>query len=464
MIYRGINHANVLIISNASSSLSRDVADMYRTLRGLGQHELSMPMPMSATMTWAQARNVVLAVNDYIHSHDISAVIVSADVPCGVVMPYVVKIAVSTISLENLLSWAWYVGEYGLDTYAQRAVGYEAAIMDAPYRLTSLQETPYDILHKTTRETETVTGYRDLGYGSELQINGSWQAFSTLQQNYYLMANRPVAIQPQPAYKRLPFGRIGFGRRHTWLPADTLAGSQRMVDDAIAAEQSSLPISSHIVHVAATTLTGSFPPYDDLAGVILRDAGYVVRYLGSGVPGVTYDYSYPSPPPELKQLHGYLGLAPNLGESAFASAANRFAYQQGAWVIGGLSFGLSEWGVRALVDGACSAIGTVFEPYSDSLMQPTWTAEKLVSGQSMAEIAATANYGNDYTWQLSAWGDPLYIPHPIYGLSDGELSTISVVTPDRTSALSTPVRAATLTTEPLQAANITPARTATWRS
>lgn len=464
MIHRGINHANVLIVTNASSSLSRDVADMYRALRGLGQHELSMPMPTSATMTWAQARDVVLAVNAYIRSHDISAVIVSADVPCGVVMPYVVKITVSTISLDNLLSWAWYVGEYGLDTPSQRSVGYGAAMLDAPYRLTSLQDTPYNILHKTTRETETVTGYRDLGYGSELQINGSWQSLSTIQQNYFLMSNRPVAIQPQPAYKRLPFGRIGFGRRHVWLPADTLAGSQRMVEDAIAAEQSSLPISSRIVHVAATTLTGSYPPYDDLAGVMLRDSGYVVRYLGSGVPAVTYDYSYPSPPQSLKTLHGYLGLAPNLSESAFSNAANRFDYQQGAWVIGGLSFGLSEWGVRALVDGACSAIGTVFEPYADALMQPTWTTAKLLSGQSMAEIAATANYRNDYTWQLSAWGDPLYRPFPAVGVPDGESSSISVVTPERSAALSTPARAATLSTEPLQAANITPARTATWQS
>lgn len=461
MMYRGVDHNGVLIVVNSASTLSRDVADMYRALRGIGPHEISMPMPLSSTMTWTQARNVVLAVNDYIRSHDISAVIVSADTPTGVVMPYVVKLGVSSISLDNLLSWAWYVVEYGLDTATERAVGFGAAMLDAPYRMSEMNEITH-IIHKITRTKVPVDGYRDSGFGTQFQINGEWVSKSTLADDYYIPTNMPIAITPRPASHRLPYGRIGYGRRHTWLPPVTLASCQRMVEDAIAAEQSAI---TRTVHVAATMFTGAWPLYDDMAGGMLHDAGYIVRYLGSGVPGVTYDYAYPSPPASMRLLHGYLGLAPNLStESAFNAAAGRFDYAAGSWVIGGLSFGLSEWGVRALVDGACSAVGTVYEPFSDALILPTWTAEQLLSGRSMAEIASVANYRSDYTWQMSAWGDPLYIPHPVYGLPDGELSTISVVTPDRSAALSTPDRAAALSSPDRAAVNITPSRSATWRS
>lgn len=423
-IKSAIRPSQVLLIVRQGSALSRDVADMYRALRGLGGHELTFAMTPNAAgaIPWSQARTMVLAVADYIATHHIDCVITSADTAIGVTMPYPIIYGISTISLENVLSWSQVAAQFVPDTYNNFSLGKNFAtnntnrLISNPYSpVTLLKKQPREYLYNIERKS-----------GSQFLVDGQWLSYEQVTADYYIN-NSYVLATPKPAGIRIPAGRIGYGRAHSFIPAESYAACERMVMDALASEVAATLPAARPVHVHHGIVLGSFYPQEELAAVTIANLGHPIRRLGSGILGITYDYAYPNPSIPLKPLWGYIGIAPNeSSESAWLASQQRFTYLPGSWTYGGLSFGLSQFGAHALIEGACAAGGSVYEPMAAGLAHPNIVADLLTAGWSMAEVANYANPTNDYFWQLSVWGDPLYRPFPQFGLAHGQSNSLSL--------------------------------------
>jgi uncharacterized protein (TIGR03790 family) len=99
---------------------------------------------------------------------------------------------------------------------------------------------------------------------------------------------------------------------------------------------------------------------------------------------------------------------------AGALARPSFRFRPGAIVYHIHSFSAwcmnNNWVGPCLARGAGAGVGYVFEPFLNFVMDPQIFAERLLSGQNLAESAYAAT--PVLSWQQTVVGDPLYRPFP----------------------------------------------------
>lgn len=475
-VKQNIDASKVLLIVNSNSALSQAAADYYRTARGLGNHSISYGFSRTdLSIPVSEARQLALLVADYLELHDIDAIVVSADVPAGVYNAAFSFTggggANNTIGLCNYLSMCKYEKTYGVSiSYAAyllfQSTG-PGAVNNEPYYL------PMDFRYR--HSDNLLIDFTNADWASDpnnVIVPGYGSIpFTSIYVDYTAFTRFGVLNDWQMVRDTVLVGRLGYARIRSFLPAESLPAIQQMVNSAIAAESApknyAAPI--HLNWHADFDVT-----YSLYVTSVLQLAGFTnIKNSQDGgfgwmqsPPSIDYLRSnYPAAiPAGSKDLFAFFGFWNNLSTSAtFAAAASAWNFLPGSFSIGGASFGLSEFGVRNLLDGASAAIGCVYEPYSGALAHKDICIDLLLNGAAMIELVPYCSKSNTY-WQNECWGDPLYSPFPATGLSDGEFLSVTDATPSRAATAITPARAAQTMTAAFSVTDSTPTRSATWQN
>lgn len=405
-----ISTSKILIIVNSNSALSTQVADYYISARGLVSNKLSFSFSSTLSIGHSEAIAIHNSVGSYIINNSIEAVICSADVPHS------------------------YTGYDGVSRCFSNALG----ISRLNYAATSLPPTMYGDLDSLL----VTNGIKSSGY---YEVKQDLSLTTSITSGNTLTVLKVISTDYKKPTLPIPWGRLGIPKYHSYYPDESFTTTKRIIDDAIFCEKADNFINAPI-HVQYNDINyGSYNavwrdnfPFTEwgrreLTSIgahnfkvcttgfsvpIYRINGAVLDAYSGLVDNSNYyfisDYDQNIIAGNKRQLWGYLGGARNLygatssDGSNFNSHANCYEFIKGSWTCGGMSYGCSEFGARALLDGACSVVGTINEPYGDALPDIYNFCSGLKAGLSMCEAMLLST--KHFYWQMDCWGDPLYRP------------------------------------------------------
>ena len=263
------------------------------------------------------------------------------------------------------------------------------------------------------------------GFASGNLLSGTFPKSNLMQ----LYKKAQLAVQ-------IPNGRIGY-------PGATSADVQRIVTDAIWAEQQDNRAKSHLIggrgypstpnepydNVTSNYLFASngftnlsrFGPqgYAEYTGAVVDTTAWETGTLSTTAFAVLFGGGSQDPRyylPEAKVIanyqNGYSG-----GESGFSFIYKNHTPMRGGW---GFAWQSSAYmlGMCVITKGGCTAVCNVMEPYVQGLPDQLEFTTNLLSGLSMMEsVYLSAGMTAPRT---TVYGDPLYSPYKLTAVSPNE--------------------------------------------
>ena len=227
-----------------------------------------------------------------------------------------------------------------------------------------------------------------------------------------LFTRRISGFLPNPYFRsyshfpdaRCPAGMMLAGR----LDAPTGTTVRRMIDDALATEQTGLWGRCYLDRRGMAPGSNPLAEGDAWLTKILTDtAPYLMPTLDDDRPEL-YSANYP-----MTGAAWYFGWYSEQPAGPFTQA--RFRFRPGAVACHIHSFSATSvrdpgtWWVGPLLDkGAAAVLGNVYEPYLTFTTHLDIFADRLQQGQSLAESAYAGQPG--LSWMNTVVGDPLYRP------------------------------------------------------
>lgn len=432
-----IKTAKTLLIYNTDSALSLQIADYYQTVRSIG-HKLGLAIGLLSTVVANDVyADVVLPVASYIEQHNIEAVIVSVDCP---------------MFFDAVDSGFQYGTKNSFDALLGGAL-YCQAIGGLPlageWRLNA-------------NEAITAKGFTGLSRTSTAPAS---EPVAPNGESYDVIISASLDKMRDGSSLFRPFGRIGVPT-YSGTAAETYTETVRMIDDAIWAEQQNTV--KHIAIGVHNRVNRIAPPWQWMAYEFAQAAGHTTDFYVNSY-GVT-DQSWFDKAPAWHYSNILAGTESVVADAYIGGALvnldinhsfkNSLSPKRGAWGWDGTSYNFEQ--VAALIEkGGCAGIATIQEPFENSLIDAASLMSLALKGWSLIEI----NYlGQNQFWRMSVYGDPLYRPFPAIGLIDGELSTITDQTPEKSVVINTAAQNISLTNSNYQISENTPSRIATWHA
>ena len=443
----------VLLVVNSDSQVSIDSANYYIAARGLthsgmvNPHILSFPWGLLGDANPTQAQ--VLTVANYIVNNSIECVICSAVVPVNITnhsatpvqADAAVYVTVNGVSVFN--HWPPLRVRYATVSFAN-CLGSSKYILSTMSRV---MDDPWGFIWGNINSL-TFTGYQTV----EALLDNSINSYKKYQLNTNFDNYAQVGGTPLPGIKTdtdfitpktfnwkttntkgIPFGRLGVPKGAINTAEETFATTKRVIDDAIANEQSGVSAANLPNHIWADGNQGTslgvwyylrdMWPRIEIARRSMASIGCKNFIISDQDGNLGYGNTFPSYtraqagsgtiPNNLKPLWSILGGFPNPdypwvpGVGSYYTVLNNFTYLPGSWGVGGYSFGLI-FGADMLAKGGCAFTGCPNEPLADAPPDLDIFLQMLTKGLSMCEAAMYSHCY--YMWQLDTWGDPLYRP------------------------------------------------------
>lgn len=464
----------VLLLVNSDSALSGQVADYYQAARGLFDHRITLTGGQLAAIS---TNGKLAEVHNYITAHNIKAVLATPGCPSTVLFNgfnatlealCADSHRIVTTSASLLTTWQYFPfiatsagGQYRPPT------GY-TMYADPHNSLKTPDGNGYYVAYDA--DTDYLDNRRPKQKGNAYFIDGQYVFY-------------PDASTSMPA---ILWGRLGFPQ-FGGMPAETFAETKRMIDDCLWAEQQDMAGKSLALGFGDYTAQGmhqlqwyawQFAQAKglqtsywtcDAAGTGARGLQAVVKNNLTAWLGKQPDYNSAAVYAGAASIAAdcYLGSAvindgiAGTGSTAYKNYWTSLAPKRGAWCFNWCSSGNQMVG-NVILRGGAAGIGPNKEPFTGGLPEDGSVMALALQGYSLAEINWLMQPSSNYA--MTAWGDPLYRPFPVQGLVDGEFLTLANATPARIASYQATPHAVEMSTKGHTLTNITPLRSATWRS
>jgi hypothetical protein len=242
-----------------------------------------------------------------------------------------------------------------------------------------------------------------------------------------------------------PHGRIGVTSTDDPAPVETLALTQRVVDDAVAMEERLSDVTSLPIHVNHHDRTLASDDGNIVGLQAERARQLLVRTGLTVLHNVTPGYSanWPEQPPANSYGNwrdGELEVSPQDmwgfvtqglvnagytydGGALYADWYKSFNILAGGWMVNPTS-GPSSAVRRFIEQGGCAGVSTTGEPISNGVPNVHTFVQRILDGMSIAEASILSTPKGCF--MLQPLGDPLYAPFPQRVAPGGSLGLIYI--------------------------------------